>query len=102
MKNVMDYTGIKEEQMISEGTDSDKQNGEARKSAEKVKIKENLKSILDNPWFGIATTAIIFAAPIVSGPMMASAGKVAPKLGKALKYSPRVINGITIIKDRIL
>ena len=101
MNTVTDYGGIKAEHLFSSKSDEKQNNNEDIKNEEKSKFKENIHAILNSPWFDIATTAVLFAAPIASGPMMASAGKVAPKIGKALKYSPSVVNGITMIKDKI-
>lgn len=60
-------------------------------------VRDKGREVIDNNWFNIALDVASIGAPIVAGPMVASAGKVLPKLGKAIKYAPRVINGLVII-----
>ena len=62
-----------------------------------VAIRDKGREIIDSNWFNIALDVASIGAPIVAGPMVASAGKVIPKLGKAIKYTPRVINGLVVI-----
>ena len=63
----------------------------------RVAIRDKGREIIDSNWFNIALDVASIGASIVAGPMVASAGKVLPKLGKAIKYAPRVINGLVII-----
>lgn len=62
-----------------------------------VVIKAKGREIIDSNWFNIALDVASIGAPMVAGPMVASAGKVLPKLGKVIKYTPRVINGLIVI-----
>ena len=62
-----------------------------------VAIRDKGRAIIDSNWFNIALDVASIGAPIVAGPMVASAGKVIPKLGKVIKYTPRVINGLVVI-----
>ena len=62
-----------------------------------VAIRVKGWEIIDSDWFNIALDVASIGAPIVAGPMVASAGKVLPKLGKAIKYTPRIINSLVVI-----
>ena len=62
-----------------------------------VAIRDKGREIIDSYWFNIALDVASIGAPIVAGPMVASAGKFIPKLGKVIKYTPRVINGLVVI-----
>ena len=62
-----------------------------------VAIRDKGREIIDSNWFNIALDVASIGAPIVAGPMVASAGKVIPKRGKVIKYTPRVINGLVVI-----
>ena len=65
-------------------------------------FRDKGKEIIESDWFNIALDVASIGAPIVAGPMVASAGKVLPKIGKAIKYTPRVINGLVIIMKIML
>lgn len=62
-----------------------------------VAIRDKGREIIDSNWFNIALDVASIGAPIVAGPMVVSAGKVIPKLGKVIKCTPRVINGLVVI-----
>lgn len=60
-------------------------------------IRNKGREVIESNWFNIALDVVSIGAPIIAGPMVASTGKVLPKVGKAIKYTPRAINGLVKI-----
>lgn len=65
---------------------------EEKMEENKSTLKEKGQAILNSRWFALATTVVTIAAPCAAGPLTASAGRVLPKVGKALKYVPALMN----------
>lgn len=101
MNNIDDYTGIRMTIWTADDNADCKQADDTSKDENGFNFKKTVHTVLESPLFDIATTALFIAAPIASAPMMASTSKVLPKVGKVLKYTPNVINGIVMVKEKM-